>query len=212
MKNPVGAWMLGLATACAGPVAAQDALPAAPEPDYTIHAQPIDLNRQPEEPAPRPAYGDAGTEWFSVGFGVAHDLSNATDINIRLAYSQFLVDNFEFALDLRGWYFEQEGQNAAGINPGMNFRWHFYNEDPWTVFADLGIGVLLTTDSVPDGGTSFDFTPGAGVGLTRRINDAGTRLEAGLRWHHISNGRISGDERNPSRDAPLFYVGLQMPF
>src|SRR5436309_3218979 len=74
-----------------------------------------------------------------------------------------------------------------------------------------GWGGGTAGDQRGGGGTGFDFMPRAGVGFTRRLTDD-MRLEAGLRWHHISNARIHGEARNPSRDAPMFYVGLIFPF
>mgnify|MGYP001951235339 CR=1 FL=1 len=53
---------------------------------------------------------------------------------------------------------------------------------------------------------------GAGIGMTHQISDDGTRLVGGLRWHHISNARIHGDDSNPSRDAPHVYLQVAIPF
>jgi hypothetical protein len=163
-------------------------------------------------PAPVPTFGKANTKWWTVGPGVAYNFNKATDVNLRGAYSYFLVDDVEFSVELNGWYFDQPGDNAIGINPAMVVRWHFVDRDPWTLYLDVGIGLLLASDNVPDGGTSFDFTPRAGGGFTRRLDDAGTRLQVGLRWHHISNGRIFGDSSNPGRDALMLYAGIQWPF
>lgn len=224
MAKMLGAWMLVL-IAAAAPAPGRSAETPESDDRYTLRAGRLMLAPQPEAPdrvpdqepvgaarAGVPRFGEKGTEWIAGGLGIAHDFSDATDFNLRAGYSQFLVDDLEFALELNGWYFDQKGENAAGLNPSMIFRWHFVNEDPWTAYVDLGIGVLLATDNVPDGGTSLDFTPGAGMGITRRLNDSGARLQAGLRWHHISNGRLNGDIRNPSRDAPHIYMGLQLPF
>jgi len=48
--------------------------------------------------------------------------------------------------------------------------------------------------------------------VTRRITDGGVRLQAGVRWAHISNARIKGDDDNPSRDSAMLYVALVFPF
>jgi hypothetical protein len=70
----------------------------------------------------------------------------------------------------------------------------------------------VSTDDVPNDGTSFNFTPRLGVGFTRQLTDSGIRLEGGLRWAHISNARITGDADNPARDSAMLYVGLIFPF
>lgn len=184
----------------------------------TVRTPNLSLTGQPgaaaEEAPPATAnrpFGTEGTRWWTVGIGGAYNFDDAVDYNVRLAYSHFLIDDVEFSLELNGWYFTQDGDNAFGVNPAMVFRWHWYNQGPWTAFLDAGVGFLVATDNVPDGGTSFDFTPRAGGGFTREI-DADTRLQVGIRWHHISNGRIFGDESNPSRDAVMVYAGIQWRF
>ncbi len=166
----------------------------------------------PEGPVPAARYGSEGTEWILFGTGVAYDFDNNTDFNLNVGYSVFLADDVEWLLELGAWYHAQEGDNALSLNPAMEFRWHFYNRGDTSLFLNAGVGVLGATDNVPSLGTGFDFTPRGGVGLTHRISDDGTRLIAGLRWHHISNARISGEDRNPSRDAPMVYVQLAIPF
>jgi hypothetical protein len=165
------------------------------------------------EPAPvAKKYGTEGTQWILFGGGAAYDLTENTDINVNAGYSVFLLDDIEWLLELGAWYHAQDGDDAASLNPVMEFRWHFYNSGDTSFFLNGGIGLLFATDEVPDGGTGFDFTPRAGVGLTRRIGLGGARLIAGLRWHHISNARINGEDRNPSRDAPMLYVQVAVPF
>jgi lipid A 3-O-deacylase len=176
----------------------------------------MDLNRQPESLAARPThapFGQAHSRWWTVSCGVANNLQDATDFNLCGAYSYFLVKDVEFAAELNGWYFYQSGPEALGINPAMVFRWHFYNDGKWTAYADAGIGLLLATDTVPEGGTAFDFTPRIGGGFTRELDpDTGTRLQVGARWHHVSNARIHGASNNPSRDGLMLYAGIQFPF
>jgi hypothetical protein len=158
-------------------------------------------------------YGDAGTMWWTIGAGAASDFDTSDDYNLHVAWSWFLVDRFEWGLEGGTWYFDQEGENEFGGSAHMLFRWHFWMSDDrkWSIFADAGIGLLATTGDVPTSGTSFDFMPRVGAGFTREIAE-NTRLEAGLRWHHISNARINGDDNNPSRDGILLYTGVIFPF
>ena len=161
---------------------------------------------------PAVPYGTEGTEWILFGGGAAYDFSNATDVNLNIGYSRFLVDDVEWLLELGAWYHSQEGDDAASLNPLMEFRWHFYNKGSTSLFFNLGIGMFFATDNIPDKGTGFDFSPRAGIGLTHQISGDGTRIITGIRWHHISNARIAGEFRNPSRDAPMLYVQLAVPF
>lgn len=161
-----------------------------------------------------PRFGAEGSRWFSVGGLYAHDFDDNTDVNLHGAVTHFIVEDVEFTLELALWGHQQDSDDALSINPSMVFRWHFLHDEAkdWTVFADAGIGLLFATDNVPEGGTGFNLTPRAGVGLTRRLGEGETRLVAGVRWHHISNARLNGEERNPSRDAPAFYAGVMFPF
>jgi hypothetical protein len=147
-----------------------------------------------------------------LGGGIASDFHDSTDYNLMIAWNYFMVRNVELSVELNGWFMDQSGDNAFAINPAFVFRWHFFNEGRWTLYTDAGIGILLSTEDTPAGGTQFNFTPRFGGGATYRLDDAGTRLQVGARWHHISNARIHGDSENPSRDGVMAYVGVMIPF
>jgi hypothetical protein len=213
MRTPIRGLAALLVLAAAAPSLAGD------DGRFTLPAPSIRI--QPEEPEPSladaaptiPGYADKGSEWITISGLLAHDFSDSTDVGLRVGWSHFLVNDVEFMLEANLWYFSQEGDDAAGINPAFAFRWHFVHEDRLSVYTELGIGMLFATNAVPDGGTDVDFTPRAGVGLTWQLSpDAPARLDAGIRWHHISNARITGDAKNPARDAPLLYAGLVFPF
>lgn len=164
-----------------------------------------------DERQPR-VFGEKMSEWWTVSAGAAYNFADSNDFNLRGAWSRFIIQDVELSLELNGWYFDQAGDNALGINPAFVFRWHLINKQDWTIYSDIGIGLLFTNDVVPEGGTSFDFTPRVGLGFTRRLDDDGDRLQIGVRWHHISNARIDGDSHNPARDALMLYAGVMFPF
>jgi Lipid A 3-O-deacylase (PagL) len=173
-------------------------------------------------------YLDAGSKSWTIGGLYASNFDQSHDANLHIAFSTFLADRFEFVVELGGWYFDQPGRDASGNRSGretvgglsgsMVFRWHFYATDDreWSVFADAGIGLLAAFDQVPSGGTEFNFLPRIGLGLTKALGDntsgQAPRLMLGARWHHISNARIKGDDRNPARDSLAGYVAIVFPF
>ncbi|MFZ4573714.1 MAG: acyloxyacyl hydrolase [Phycisphaerales bacterium] len=172
-------------------------------------APPADVKLESEPAAVE--FGRADSQYWSVGAGIANNFSDETDGNLYVGYSYFVAQDIEIGGELGVWYYGAE-QDVFGVNPNLIVRWHFVNTGAWTVYTDVGIGLLATTDDVPDDGTSFNFTPRAGGGVTRRISDSGARLQLGLRWAHISNARIEGDENNPSRDSIMLYGGVIFPF
>jgi len=191
--------------------------------------QPEDASERAEvataTPAPlsrdgaRVEYARADSHAWTIGGGVAYDGDEAIDGGVFGAYSYFLEDGVEFSGELGGLYLSNPetdrssgGPEALGLNASMIFRWHFVRTERWTVYADFGIGLMGTTEEIPGDGTDFNFTPRAGAGVTRRITDGGVRLQAGVRWAHISNARIKGDDDNPSRDSAMLYVALVFPF
>lgn len=170
----------------------------------------------PDAPGPAASraavFGDKGSHFWIIGGGIADNLSGSTDYNLRGAWSYFVIRDVEFSLEANLWYFDQPGDNTFGLNPAFLFRWHFYKPGDWTVYADVGIGLLFASDDTPTGGTQFNFMPRLGAGVTYKLDEEGDRLQVGLRWHHISNARIEGDFNNPARDGVMLYGGVMIPF
>lgn len=195
--------------ACRGVALAKDEA-ARDEPLRFVH-DPWSGQSTDEVSEPTIAFGEQDFDSWVVSYSAAYT-GEALDQGITVGYSQFLVDDIEWFLEGGLWsFYDQGGDNAFGLSASLGFRWHFIQEERWSFFAEVGIGVLGTTDHVPPDGTSFNFMPRAGLGFTRQIDER-VRLIGGVRWHHISNARTRGDSRNPARDAPLVYVGLVVPF
>ncbi len=197
------------ALACGGAALAQDEA-ASDEPLRFVHDSAGGLSCDDIDQSTL-SYGDECFDSWVVSYSAAYT-GESLDQGITLSYNRFLVDDIEWFLEGGLWtFYDQGGDNAFGLSASLGFRWHFVSREQWSLFADVGIGVLGTTDHVPPEGTSFNFMPRAGLGFTRQL-DENVRLMGGVRWHHISNGRTRGDSRNPARDAPQLYVGLVFPF
>lgn len=170
------------------------------------------LDEPPEAPA-APRFGAEGSWWFSGGAGVADNFNDATDFAVHLGVSYFLADDVEIAGELVFWRYDLEDDSTFGVNPNLVFRWHFVNERSYSLYADLGIGLVFSADDVPDDGTSVNFTPRAGLGMTFLVDETrGWRGQVGVRWAHVSNARVKGDDENPSRDSLMVYAGIIIPF
>jgi lipid A 3-O-deacylase len=158
------------------------------------------------------AYAERGSTYWSLT-GESAFSDDAVDAGARIAVHHFLADDFEIRASLGVWgNFQDRADDATSLNPSIDFRYHFLSTPDYTVYAQFGLGLLLSTEEVPPGGTSFNFTPRAGVGATFPISDDGARLDLGLSWHHISNASTSGTDDNPSRDGLAVYLGVIVPF
>lgn len=163
------------------------------------------------------AFGETGFWYWGLSTGVAFT-DEATEYNGHLTFGTFLTEGFEFNFGVGGWHHDQDDEDggdaddAQSINPTIGFRYHFMPRDPINVYIEAGIGLLFSSDDVPADGTSFNFTPRAGVGALWRLDpETGLRLDTGVRWHHISNATTSGSDDNPARDSIKVYVGLIFP-
>ena len=164
-------------------------------------------------PAPK-AFGQVGHFALDFGLMAAHDFDRDQDYGLYLTPAFWVAQDLQLLTEFGFWYFNQEGPDTGGVSFTLAGRWHFHHADDyrWSVFADLGVGVLGAFDDTPNGGSSFNLLPRAGLGFQTLINDQGWRLMTGLRWHHISNARITGRDENPSRNSLLLFAGLSVPF
>jgi len=157
-------------------------------------------------------YGAEGSRWWQFTGGVGNNLKDATDYNLAAGYEYFVVKDVAFIAELGTWYHAQEGDDAVSLNGSVIFRWHFVDTGKWTIFGDIGIGIMAASGEVPEGGTELNFTPRGGAGVTYRLGESNNRLIMGVRWAHFSNARINGDNNNPSRDDVMIFGGLIIPF
>ncbi len=191
----------------------QNTPPSTPTPAQSTVDADVQRSSPPAE-SPRFHFLQKNSRWLSFGVSAADDFDNLTEVNVYGSYSRFIEDRVEVIGEVSLRYFDEVGGNAVGVNPAIVFRYHWWKSDEeatWTSYLDLGIGVMLSSDDVPQDGTSFNFTPRAGVGITHALSDH-TRLLLGLRWSHISNARLTGDNDNQGTDAPMFHVGLIWEF
>jgi hypothetical protein len=157
-----------------------------------------------------PPFASKGSRrWYVVGgFGVdATDTGNTMAL-AGLGFSQFIEQGLSLDLEFAASGYFQEGDDGYGLGAALIFRWHIYSQPDWTIFFEGGAGLMGTTNKVPADGSGFNFTPQAGIGYTKALDD-GARLLLGVRWFHVSNARTFED--NPGRDHVLGYVGISFP-
>lgn len=142
------------------------------------------------------AFGDSAGELYSGHFGVGYHFVDDLSINFD---------------GMIAWADASGSDDVIGVGLELIFRWHFYHEQRWSIFGDVGGGIVLFDDDFPAGGTEFNFSLSAGLGATYRFGDE-LMLMLGVRWYHLSNARISGKDRNIGYDAAGVYLGVMKPF
>ncbi len=97
---------------------------------------------------------------------------------------------------------------AEGVGRAYVYR---SDDDSYGVFCDVTGGFQQATDSIPPGGTEWNFTfsfgPGVVVPLQRALD-----LQTGLTYHHISNALGRDSPRNPSQNEAQLWIGLAFRF
>ncbi len=162
------------------------------------------------------AFGSAGSFRLDTTAMLASNLNQTTLGLGSVAASWFVADGFSISLAAEGLYASQpepdpgdSGGDVGGGGISTTLRWHFLREETWSLYAEFGIGVLATSDDLPNGGTSINFTPRAFFGASFEIAED-TRLLAAIGWFHISNAQLG--ETNPAIDSLACYVGLSFGF
>lgn len=180
-------------------------------PSDTPDADPAALDDSIPEPlsteSASPSFGDAGQDRWYVQGAAATTFENEFGM-VGAGLSHFFINGHSVNLELNGMAFSQTGDDAVGANLALIMRWHLVRQENWSLYIDGGAGLLGTTEAVPTGGSTFNFTPQAGGGATVRLNEE-RHLMVGLRWHHISNAELF--DGNPGRDSVMGYVGVNFP-
>lgn len=132
---------------------------------------------------------------FAKGFG---DDQGEHGAPFNLGIGRYFSDNWAF--NLEGSYTLVNKPTTAG--PGMNLilRGHLWEREGTSLFIDGGAGIVYFDRAFPRGGTHFNFTLHAGVGMTFPL-DENVYLMAIVRYWHVSNMFTRGQGRNPSVDG-----------
>ena len=175
-------------------------------------AQPQDAGPPPIGPSPTidTKFGVGGSRRFSAGLRGAQDFEDNTDVSLFAQQTWFVVDDVEIGVEAAGWWVFQD-DDTWGVSSSLVTRYHYYHGHKISLYVEGSIGLFIAADNVPDEGTSFGFMPRIGAGTSVLIDDKDTRLLVGVHWHHISNARLNGEARNPSRDGVGIYVAVSVP-
>jgi hypothetical protein len=154
---------------------------------------------------------------FTVGFngGYYVDIESPNErVNpYTLEARWYIKDGFAIGVDVIGYTLDAKNgfddAGAGGFNLGL--RHHVYERGDFSLFLEAAVGMVYADDEFPPGGTRFNYTEHAGVGVTYRLKD-NLFFVGGGRFIHISNAYIHGRDQNPGINAFGGYAGLMWEF
>jgi opacity protein-like surface antigen len=156
------------------------------------------------------------------GYLQGNELSTSTSSNRSALYilpraamvmtpelgSRFYAGNLAVGLEpLYAHYFKPFGATAAGGS--LLFKYNFLAFGRWMPFWDVGLGMLWTNlaPRIPEQSTPFNFVLETGPGVQYFATEK-LALTIGVRYHHISNARIS--DRDLGLNSILAYMGISV--
>lgn len=97
------------------------------------------------------------------------------------------------------------------VGPAAGLRWQWRTGPGWSVYLDGQAAPVRHQHALSEHSLRFNFDLQGGAGASRALTPD-TRLLGGLRWHHLSNARVRGQDRNLGYDGALLYGGLARRF
>lgn len=152
------------------------------------------------------------SEWsvgMGIGLGVGHPSTYAFQ---SLSWGRVLTGpagpdsvrgRFEWAVEVVPIFgqFDPDRSWGVGIAP-LVWRWNFERAGTVAPFAEVGGGGLWTSEPLPAGTVSGNFTVHVTLGV-RRLTSVRRGLLLAYRYDHISNGNRA--DRNPGVNAHVAY-------
>jgi hypothetical protein len=187
--------ILAIVLLCCAPVALQ----AANDPT---------INSRPTPAFPKGTWDIQAAGSFAWEF-YPYDHEKIATGSVGVGY--YLADNFAASLTVPVSHVRQYTHDATMAGLDLTLRYHFLQQDRFTLFGDLTGGLAQANHIVPPGGTYFNFTAQLGLGTTWRLSDQ-LYLVGGVHYFHLSNAAIRGINHNPDLNAYQPYLGVMFRF
>ena len=173
----------------------------------------------PRRATAAPLFGEAGDDFrrgtwaWEVDAAYVHPIRFSDDkfYQANFVTSYYFGDDVSLGLEVQGYFVDQPTDDTVIAGTGLLLRWHFLEQERYSLFVDGGAGVSIAEADVPAGGTHFNYTGKGGGGATFELRE-GTHLVGGVRFFHLSNANLHGRDENPSQDGIQFYVGMMWTF
>lgn len=163
---------------------------------------------------------EKGSWTFQAYGGYVNDLG-PYDVEMGFAsvgVGYYLIDNISLSAEVSGYGISQpEGQgeeegkggNAVAGGAGVVFRHHVFNFNggETSLFIDVAASLFEASERVPAEGTQWNYATQTGLGIVHG-SGPGPNLLLGVRFFHLSNADMHGNDRNPALNGVSGYVGV----
>jgi hypothetical protein len=166
----------------------------------------------PTQPSRRPLF-PKGTRTFQTYGGYLNDLGPQDQeggfVSAGLGY--YVFDGVSLSAELTGYGISQPGEDAVAGALGVVLRHHMVEFGDESFFVDVSFAPFEASHRVPQGGTRFNFVTQSGIGWAHGLS-RDSNLMLGVRFIHLSNAQLEGNDRNPSINGISAYVGFMWRF
>lgn len=164
------------------------------------------------QPAGTGAWSDQGAWERTIRAGYMAEVRGNSEAVATLSceVGKYVWDDVFMHADLVA-YGLFDSKDSVGIGIDVGVRYHVLHIGRATLFGEISVGILGSTERFPVRGTRLNTNYGAGVGISYPLTD-GTRLLVGADFLHVSNGDTSGSDRNPSINTLGGFLGVSFQF
>ncbi len=155
-----------------------------------------------------------------VGVGFAHDLwggaSGREFLSIGGRYGRilthargpgFLRGHFALNAEVAPLFLMFQESTVYGFNGVMMARYYLATDSRLTPFVSFGLGILVSTDKIPENTARLNFTPQIGAGVSIAAGN-GRMVTLEYRLHHLSNAELVLP--NPGVNSSYFQIGVSV--
>ena len=164
------------------------------------------------QPSRRPLF-PKGTRTFQTYGGYLNDLGPQDQEGgfVTGGVGYYIFDGVSLSAEATGYGISQPGEDAIAGAFGVALRHHVVEFEKESFFIDVAFAPFIANTAVPEGGTCFNFVTQCGLGWAHELADK-SNLLIGVRYIHLSNAQLEGDDRNPSINGISAYVGFMWRF
>lgn len=164
------------------------------------------------QPSRRPLF-PKGTRTFQTYGGYLNDLGPQDQEGgfVTAGVGYYVFDGVSLSAEATGYGISQPGDDAVAGAVGVVLRHHLVEFERDSFFIDVAFAPFIANTAVPQGGTCFNFVTQCGIGWAHGLTDE-SNLMLGVRFIHLSNAQLEGNDRNPSINGISAYVGLMWRF